>query len=94
MFCSRKSISKINRLHERALRIVYDYERTYEELLSHANSFSIHDQNIHCLATEIYKVANDLSVGDFKNLFDFKDKYTLHIPSVNTELKGKNILVQ
>ena len=29
-------------------------------------------------------------MGDFKNLFDFKDKYTLHIPSVNTELKGKN----
>ena len=93
MFCSRKSNSKINRLHERALRIVYnDYERTYEELPSHDNSFSIHDQNIHCLATEIYKVANDLSVGDFKNLFDFKDKYTLHIPSVNTELKGKNLI--
>ena len=91
MFCSRKSNSKIKRLHERALRIVYnDYERTYEELFSRDNSFSIHDQNIHCLATEIYKVANDLSVRDFKNLFDFKDKYTLHIPSVNTELKGKN----
>ena len=41
------------------------------------------------MATEIYKVANDLSVGDFKNLFGFKDKYTLHIPLVNTELKGK-----
>ena len=91
MFCSRMSNSKINRLHEKALRIVYnDYQSTYEELLSHDNSFSIHDQNIHCLATEIYKVANDLSVGDFKNLFDFKDKYTLHIPSVNTELKSKN----
>ena len=91
MFCSRKSNRKINRLHERALRIVYnDYERTYEELLYHDNSFSIHDQNIHRLATEIYKVANDLSVGDFKNLFDFKDKYTLHILSVNTKLKGKN----
>ena len=65
MFCSRKSNSKINRLHERALRIVYnDYERTYGELLCHDNSFSIHDQNINCLATEIYKVANDLSVGD------------------------------
>ena len=22
-------------------------------------------------------------------MFDFKDKYTLHIPLVNTELKGK-----
>ena len=51
--------------------------------------FLIHDENIHRLATEIYKVANDLSVGDSKNLFDFKYQYTLHIPLINTELKGK-----
>ena len=44
------------------------------------------------MATEIYKVANDLSVGDFKNVFDFKDKYTLHTPLVNTELKDKNLI--
>ena len=37
-------------------------------------TFSIHDQNIHYLVAEIYKVANDLSVGDFKNFIDFKDK--------------------
>ena len=42
------------------------------------------------MATEIYKVANDLSVGDFKNLFE--DQYTLYIPLVNTELKGKNLI--
>ena len=91
VFCSRKSNNKIYRLNERSLRIVNnDYESTYEGLLSHNNCFSIHDQNIHRLATEIYKVANDLSVGDFKNLFDFKDQYTLHIALVNTELKGEN----
>ena len=91
MFCSRKSNDKINRLHERSLRIVNnDFESSYEELLSKCNSFSIHDQNIHCLAIEIYKVANGLSVGEFDNLFDFKDQYTIHIPSVNPELKGKN----
>ena len=63
---------------------------TYEELLSHNNCFSTHDQNMHHFATGIYKVANDLPVEDFKNLFDFIDQYTFHIPLVNTELKGKN----
>ena len=29
-------------------------------------------------------------MGDFKNLFDFEDRYTVYIPLVNTELKGKN----
>ena len=91
MFCSRKSNNKIIRLHERSLRIVNDdYESTYEEFLSHNNCFSIHDQNVHCLAAEIYEVANDLSMGDLKNLVGFKDKYTVHIPLVNTKLKGKN----
>ena len=91
MFCSPKSNDKINRLHERSLRIVNnDFESLYEELLSKCNSFSIHGQNIHRLAIEIYKVANGLSAGEFENLFDFKDQYTIHIPSVNTELKGKN----
>ena len=59
-------------------------------ILFRNNCFSVHDQNIHRLATKIYNLANDLSVGDFKNLFDFKDQYTLHIPLVNTELKGKS----
>ena len=91
MFCSRKSNDKINRLHERSLRIVNnDFESWYEELLSKCNSFSIHGQKIHHLAIEIYKVANGLSAEEFENLFDFKDQCTIHIPSVNTELKGKN----
>ena len=82
-----KSNSKINRLHERSLRVGNsDYESTYEELLSRKNYFSIHDQNIHRLANEIYKVATDLSGGDFKTLFDFKDQYF----KVNTGLKSKN----
>ena len=61
MFCSRKSNNRINRLHERSLRIVNnDYESTYEELLSHNNCFSIHHQNVHRLAAEIYKVAKEI----------------------------------
>ena len=54
MFYSQKSNDKINRLHERSLRIVYnEFESSYEELLSKCNSFSIHDQNVHHLAIEI-----------------------------------------
>ena len=36
---------------------------TYEGLISHNNCISIHDQNIHRLAAEIYKIANDLSAA-------------------------------
>ena len=73
MFRSRKSNKKTIRLGERFLKINNDYESTYDGALSHTNCFSIDDQNIYRFATEIYKVVNNLSVGDFKNLFDFKD---------------------
>ena len=43
MFCSRKANNKINKLHEKALRIVYqDDISNFEELLEKGNSFSIH----------------------------------------------------
>ena len=61
-----------------------------KELFSHNKYFSVNDQNVHRLANEIYKVVYDLSVGDFENFFHFRNKYTLHIPLINTELKGKN----
>ena len=47
MFCSLISNKKINRLHERALRLVYDdYSSSLETLLERDSSFTIHQQNI------------------------------------------------
>ena len=43
MFCSRKASKKINKLHERALKIIYqDDISNFEELLEKENSFWIH----------------------------------------------------
>ena len=43
MFCSRSANNKINKLHERALRIVYDdYNSKFEELLTKDGSFTTH----------------------------------------------------
>ena len=47
MFCTRSANNKINKLHERALRIVYDDNNSkFEELLGKDSSFTIHHQNI------------------------------------------------
>ena len=57
MFCSRKLNNKINRLHERALRIAYaDYVSSFEELLAKDDSVTIHQRNLKVLAVEMYNI--------------------------------------
>ena len=61
MFHSRALNNKINTIHERSLRITYkDRASTFEELLRKDNSVTIHHRNLQVLATELYKVENDM----------------------------------
>ena len=98
MFHSRKTNNKINRLHERALRLIYnDYTTPFDELLDKDNSFLIHHSNIQSLAIELYKVVNNLSEGTFKDIFDqlyngpnLRSQTDIRYPQVRTELNGKN----
>ena len=62
MFHSHTVNSKINRLHERCLRIIYNNKLSnFEELLVEDNSVAINDNNIHAFAIEMYKVVNGMS---------------------------------
>ena len=68
-----KYINKINRLRERASRIVYsDHTSSFENLLNIYNSFSIHERNIQSLVIEICKFLNRLSPG-FLNYVSHKN---------------------
>ena len=70
MFHSRTINNKINRSHERALRIVYsDYKSCFEGILMRDNSFSIHERNIQSLAIENYQFFNGLSPSLLNNVF-------------------------
>ena len=68
------------------------YSGSFDELLSRDHFMKAHYQNIHRLAIEIHKVENNLSVGDFKELFTFKDQFSIVVLSVNTEVYGKSSL--
>ena len=66
MFNSRKLNSRINHIHERALRLVYkDYTNSFDELLPKDNSFRIHHRNLQKLTLEIFKVK--LGLAHFSN---------------------------
>ena len=62
MFHSRNLNNKINRIHERALRITYSNKSSsLQNLVDKSNSVTIHYRNIRTLATETYKVQQGIS---------------------------------
>ena len=74
MFRNRSLNKKINRLHERCLRIIYnDKHSNFEELLVKDNSVSIHHHNIHTLGIEMYKVANGMSPEIMNDIFKLRE---------------------
>ena len=79
MFHSRRLNHRINRIQERALRIVYrDYNSSFTELLLKDGSLTIHQRNLHILVTEIYKANNGISPVLMKEMFEFPEsKYNL-----------------
>ena len=61
MFSNRELNSRIDKIQERSLRILYkDDISTFEELLEKDKAITVHDHNIQLLATEMYKVKNDI----------------------------------
>ena len=74
MFYSRKGNSKINRIHERSLRIVYKHNiYSFQELLTKDKSFCIHHRNIQSLTIELFKVKNNLSKRIMCDIFETRN---------------------
>ena len=86
MFHHRTLNNKINKLHERALRLVYnDHNSSFNELLNMDNSFTIHERNLQKLPTEMYKVKNNLSPTFMKTIFPLsKNPYNLRTKQIYT----------
>ena len=77
---SRSNNRKINMLHERCLRIIYnDQQSSFTELLNKDNSVSIHIRNIQRLAIEIFSFYNGLSPPLMNNIFKLKAENPYHL---------------
>ena len=74
MFHDRGLNNKINKLHERALRIVYrDDVSNFDELLKMDNSLTIHHRNIHTSAIEMFKCLRGIGPELLNDIFVKKD---------------------
>lgn len=80
MFHSKKLNNKINKLHERSLRINYgDNTLSFEGLLEIDNSISVHHRNFQVLATKLYKTVNELSPDIMKEVAPFNENTSYNL---------------
>ena len=71
MCCDKTSDNRINHLHERALRTVYnDNLSTFEKLLEKDNFVTIHVRNLRIFATELYKTKENLAASIMHEMFE------------------------
>ena len=84
MLHSRTMNNKINRLHERSLRIVYS------EQSSTFDKITIRHKNIQSLAIEIYKFVNGLSPEIINSVFNLKENSRYSLRNVY-ELYSRNL---
>ena len=92
MFHSRKMEHSINKIHERALRLIYpsDSKLTFKELLNKNKTVSIHQKNLQVLATEIFKVKLNISREILKELFSFNLR-SYNFRSQSTQRKTNSV---
>ena len=80
MCCNRSLNTKINRLHEKCLRIIYnDKKSNFNGLLEKDDSVSIHYQNIPKLVVELLKVSVGLSPQLMMIYFNSDSKYLMNL---------------
>ena len=64
----------MNSLHQRPLSVVYrDFITTFSKLLITDRSVTIHQRNLQLLATEFFKIKNELNPEILQEKFTFKN---------------------
>ena len=70
MFHSRHLNSKINNIHERALKIAYkDYDSSFNTLLEKDDSVNIHVKHLRNLMIEIFKTKGNINPPFMREIF-------------------------
>jgi hypothetical protein len=102
MFHDRNVNNRINRLHERALRLLYsDDISTFQVLLEKSNEFTIHQRNIQSLAIEMFKAKHNVGPYILQDIFigrhytgpKLRTSTDFKVEKVNTVHFGDNSLL-
>ena len=96
MFCHKQDYLKIVKIQYKALKIVYNSNESYEEILLRNNEVSIHQKQLRILATEVSRSKSKFYEIIFYNkintLLLTKWKF-LKIPSARSTRYGTNSIL-
>ena len=99
MFCRKKQYLKLQKIHHKALKVVYNSNKNYDELLRDNNEFSIHQRHLHALICEVFKSLNNLNPEFmwlyfvFKNItYSIRNGPLLRLPAKSTSYGINSVL--
>ena len=88
-FCGPGDTHKMEKIHERALRFIYnDHTTDYTELMEKNGESTLYLKRVRTMANEVYKAINDISPKYSKEMLSFRSKpmrrpLDLYVPRVN-----------
>ena len=83
MFHNRKLNNKINRFHEKGLRINYNYVSVFKTLLEVDCLVTIQQRNLQLLMEKINKTKSNLISNHMKQPYNLRYSDKLRLPNVN-----------
>ena len=73
MFCRKTLYSKLEKIHHKTLKIIFESNDTYDNLLWPSNMISVHQRHLRFLMTERYKSISKLNPEFMWSYFLHKD---------------------
>ena len=100
MLCRKTDYLKTKKIQYKALKIVFNSNESFEDLILYSNEVSINQKQLRQLTTEIYKDLTDLIPEFTKPLFTVKEipynlrnGHILNLASVLTTYYGTNAIL-
>ena len=97
MFCHKATYLKMQKIHHKSLKVIYQSDASYDDLLQLSNSVSLHQRHLRFLLTEIYKSTGTLNPQFMWSYFKYrKVPYNLRrgpvlfIPPARSTIYGTN----
>ena len=97
MFCHKTTYLKMQKNHHKTLKVIYQSDASYDDLLQLSNSVSLHQRHLWFLLTEIYRSTGTLNPQFMRSYFKYREvAYNLRrgpvllIPPARSTIYGTN----